>query len=100
MDYIEIFKALSNKGRFQILQWLKDPEAHFPYQEHADLREIGVCVGQIQRKSGLTQSTVSEYLAIMQKANLVHSVKIGQWIYYKRNEEILQLISNFFKDEL
>lgn len=100
MDFIEIFKALSNKGRFQILQWLKEPEQHFPVQEHADLREVGVCVGQIQKKSGLTQSTVSEYLTIMQKANLVKSVKIGQWTYYKRNEEILQLISDYFKDEL
>eukprot|EP01133_Synstelium_polycarpum_P010086 gene10086-11762_t len=33
MNNFEIFKALSNKSRLQILQWLKEPELHFPEQE-------------------------------------------------------------------
>lgn len=61
MDQVEIFKALSNKTRLQILSWLKDPEVNFPGQIVYGF-ERGVCVGQIHEKSGLTQSTVSEYL--------------------------------------
>jgi len=86
MENIEIFKALSNKSRLQMLEWLKDPEANFPEQEHAGF-EHGVCVGQIQAKAGLTQSTVSEYLSILQRAGFIESTRVGQWTYYKRNEK-------------
>ena len=91
MDHVEIFKALSNKTRLLILQWLKDPEKHFPDQFNSDhtngMDYVGVCVGQIQQKTGLTQSTVSEYLAVLQRTGLVESTRVGQWTYYKRNEE-------------
>ena len=76
MKQLEIFKALSNKTRLEMLQWLKDPAASFPEQIHAGF-EVGVCVGEIQRKSGLTQSTVSEYLSILQRAGLVSSTRVG-----------------------
>lgn len=100
MDELEIFKALSNKSRLQILQWLKEPEKYFPPQEHADFHEVGVCVGQIQQKCGLTQSTVSEYLGILMKAGLLQSTRIGQWTYYKRNEEAFKSLSNIVKSTL
>lgn len=86
MKQLEIFKALSNKTRLEMLQWLKDPAGSFPEQIHAGF-EVGVCVGEIQKKSGLTQSTVSEYLSILQRAGLVSSTRVGQWTYYKRNEQ-------------
>lgn len=97
MDQLEIFKALSNKTRLQILQWLKSPEAHFMPQEHADFNTVGVCVGQIQQKAGLTQSTVSEYLSILQKCGLLESNRIGQWTYYKRNEETFAALSKLIE---
>lgn len=93
IDQVEIFKALSNKTRLQILAWLKEPEVSFPGQaEHAGF-EDGVCVGQIQAKAGLTQSTVSEYLSLLQRAGLVQSTRKGQWTYYKRNEAAFEQLS-------
>jgi DNA-binding transcriptional ArsR family regulator len=100
MDQVEIFKALSNKTRLQILAWLKEPEISFPGQmEHVGF-EDGVCVGQIQLKSGLTQSTVSEYLALLQRAGLVHSTRKGQWTYYKRNEATFEKLSQLILAEV
>ena len=63
MEPIEIFKALSNETRLNILQWLKEPEKHFPKVSI----EGGVCVGDIQEKAKTSQSTVSHYLNMMQK---------------------------------
>ncbi|MDM8175859.1 MULTISPECIES: ArsR/SmtB family transcription factor [Olivibacter] len=100
MDQLAIFKALSNKTRLDILQWLKDPERHFPPQEHADFMEVGVCVGKIQEKCGMTQSTVSEYLALLLKAGLLEATRIGQWTYYKRNEKAFELLGDFVKSAL
>lgn len=100
LDQLEIFKALSNKTRLQMLQWLKEPDKHFPAQEHGDCEKVGVCVGLIQQKCGLSQSTVSEYLTILQKAGLLHASRVGQWTYYKRNEEAFTALSKAFKTDI
>lgn len=89
MDQVEVFKALSNKTRLQILAWLKEPSLYFPEQER-DINEIGVCVGEIQKKVNLTQSTVSEYLSLLQRTGLIESTRIGQWTYYRRNEKAFE----------
>jgi DNA-binding transcriptional ArsR family regulator len=99
MDQIEIFKALSNKTRLQILNWLKQPEQNFPEQVEAGFA-AGVCVGQIQRKANLTQSTVSEYLSILQRAGLIKSTRIGQWTYYKRHEEAFTALSQIIQYDI
>lgn len=99
MDQVEVFKALSNKTRLQILDWLRQPKDNFPEQIEAGF-EQGVCVGQIQKKAGLTQSTVSEYLATLQRAGLVKSTRIGQWTYYQRNEEAFEALSEIIKSKI
>jgi DNA-binding transcriptional ArsR family regulator len=83
-----IHKALANPVRRQILFWLKTPEQHFPDQAHP--LELGVCAGQINERAGLSQSTVSAHLASLQKAGLISAHKVGQWIYYKRDEAVIQ----------
>jgi len=96
MDHVEVFKALSNKTRLLILQWLKNPELHFPEQN----AEIGVCVGEIQKKASLTQSTVSEYLSVLQRAGLIQSTRVGQWTYYKRDEDGFKTLKEILEKEL
>ncbi|MBB6695786.1 helix-turn-helix transcriptional regulator [Cohnella xylanilytica] len=89
---LTILKVLSNETRMSILQWLKDPEANFG-PECAPVKcefEGGVCVGSIQEKSGLAQSVISGYLSMMQKAGLLESKRVGQWTYYRRNEEKIE----------
>ena len=98
MNELEVFKALSNKTRLEILQWLKAPERHFPEQINGF--KLGISVGQIQRKSGLTQSTVSEFLIILQRAGLVKSVRKGQATYYSRKEEAFVTLTRFIQAEL
>ena len=88
LDLDEIIKALAHPVRRQILDWLKDPATQFPDQHHST--EHGVCAGQIDQRCGLSQSTVSAHLAILQRAGLISSQKIGQWHFSKRNEETIQ----------
>lgn len=89
----EILKALSHPKRVEMLGWLKEPEAHFTDQ-HLPL-DLGVCASQFER-CGLSQSTVSAHLASLQRAGLVTTQRVGQWILYKRNEAII----GRFLDEL
>ena len=99
MDEVAVFKALSNKTRLQILKWLKQPEKYFPEQDR-DIQEFGVCVGVIQKKVNLTQSTVSEYLSLLQRTGLIVSTRVGQWTYYKRNEDAFSKFKELIDDEL
>jgi DNA-binding transcriptional ArsR family regulator len=87
MDIDAIHKALANPVRRQILEWLKEPETHFAEQEYP--LDIGVCAGLIDARTGLAQSTVSAHLATLQRAELVSSRRVGQWIFFKRNEETI-----------
>ncbi|MFC5045651.1 ArsR/SmtB family transcription factor [Aquimarina hainanensis] len=84
---LAITKALSNPTRLEILKWLKKPESHFP--PHKDLGHFndGVCGLYIQEKSGLSQPTISHYLSVMHKADLLILTRHGKWTYFKRNEE-------------
>jgi ArsR family transcriptional regulator len=85
---LDVFKALANPVRLQVLQWLRDPERHFPVNpELADPHEVGVCVSHIQAKTGLAQSTVSAYMASLERAGLVRSTRVGKWTHYRRDEE-------------
>lgn len=100
MNIIEIFKALANDKRVEILQWLKEPEKHFDTTNENVAIKGGVCVGDIQEKSGLSQSTISQYLAMMQKAELLESVRHGKWTYYRRNEATLEQLAGFIHQKL
>ncbi|MDH6132684.1 DNA-binding transcriptional ArsR family regulator [Kitasatospora sp. MAA4] len=85
---LEPLKALANPVRLQVLQWLREPEQHFPVEPAVtDPREVGVCVSHIQAKTGLAQSTVSAYMAVLERAGLVRSTRVGKWTHYRRDEE-------------
>ena len=86
-DLDDIIKALAHPVRRDILHWLKTPQGSFPGQQHSF--ELGVCAGQIFERSGLSQSTVSNHLAILQRTGLVTPRKVGQWIFYSRNEPLI-----------
>jgi DNA-binding transcriptional ArsR family regulator len=79
-------RALANERRLRILEWLKDPVAHFPPQIDGDLVEDGVCGVLIAEKLGVSQPTASEHLKILSQAGLVRSKRIKQWTFYKRDE--------------
>jgi len=89
MDLVTINKVLSNPTRLHILNWLKHPEENFPPHKDIDHFDDGVCVGYIQDKTGLSQSTISTYLSLMQQAKLILPTRHGKWTYYRRNEAVI-----------
>src|SRR6266853_5680540 len=89
-------RALANPKRLQILEWLKDPERHFPPQVDGDLIEDGVCGLLIARKLHVTQPTASEHLKILQQAGLIRGKRIKQWTFYKRDEPQIRAIKKQF----
>ncbi len=97
---IEINKALSNPTRLNILKWLKCPEDNFPPPKVSEGFELGVCLILIKNKAGLSQSTISQYMAQLSKADLVTSQRLGKWTFFKRNENTIQSYAEFIKQDL
>ena len=95
-----VMKALSSGRRMQILQWLKDPRAHFREQRDGDLVEDGVCGVLIAEKLGVSQPTVTEHMRILQDAGLVRSKRVKQWTFYRRDEEFIEGLKQSLVDEL
>ena len=87
IDADAIHKALANPTRREILAWLKSPAEYFSAQEYP--LDLGVCAGLIDRQAGLSQSTISAHLATLQRAGLITSRRVGQWIFFKRNEVVI-----------
>ncbi len=86
MNLDEVLKALAHPARIEMLTWLKNPHDHFESQQHPF--DIGVSAGQFER-CGLSQSTVSAHLSTLQRAGLLSSTRVGQRVFYKRNEETI-----------
>jgi ArsR family transcriptional regulator len=84
---IEAIRAVANQRRLLILEWLKDPAAHFPPQKDGDLVKDGVCGALIAAKLEVSQPTVSEHLKILARAGLIRPRRIKQWTFYKRDEK-------------
>ncbi|MEO0361177.1 MAG: metalloregulator ArsR/SmtB family transcription factor [Pseudomonadota bacterium] len=95
MSFEARLAAVNNQTRRRILAWLKD-RANFPppLPEHEGLE--GVCVGYIQEKAGLSQSTISNYMGALRQAGLVTAERHGQWTFYKRDEAAIAA----FADEM
>ncbi|HTZ78646.1 MAG TPA: helix-turn-helix domain-containing protein [Stellaceae bacterium] len=92
MTIVHAIRALANDRRLQILEWLRDPRAHFPPQVDGDLVRDGVCGVLIAEKLGVSQPTVSEHMRILAQAGLVRPKRIKQWTFYRRDEARIRAI--------
>jgi ArsR family transcriptional regulator len=92
--------ALASSKRLQVLEWLREPRAHFPPQRDGDLVDDGVCVLFIANKLGVAQPTATTHMQALARAGLVTSKRIGQWTFYKRDEAALAALKQQIAEEL
>lgn len=100
MPNIDAIRALANERRLQILEWLKDPVAHFPPQVDGDLVADGVCGALIADKLGVSAPTASEHLKLLAQAGFLRGKRIRQWIFYQRDEARISAFTREMADEL
>jgi ArsR family transcriptional regulator len=93
-------KAIANPHRRQVLEWLRDPCAHFVPQVDGDLVADGVCAGRIEEKLGLAQPTTARHLKVLVDAGLLKAKRIKQWTFYQRDEAGLAALRLGISDQL
>lgn len=86
-ELVAAFKALGHPTRLAILGWLSDPESFPPQDQPA--AEVGVCLKHIQARAGVSQSTASQFMAVLHRAGLVTCNRVGPWSHYQRNEDVI-----------
>src|SRR5579864_5343164 len=100
MDLSAALRALASDRRLVILDWLKDPRAHFREQVDGDLVDDGVCGLLIAEKLKVSQPTLSEHMRILVNAELVTAKRIKQWTFYRRNEPRIAALKSTFDAEV
>jgi DNA-binding transcriptional ArsR family regulator len=100
IETLEVLRALASPKRLQVLEWLRDPVAHFPPQRDGDLVKDGVCVVFIADKLGVAQPTATTHLQALARAGLVTSKRIGQWTFYRRDEKAIRAFKRQLREDL
>jgi DNA-binding transcriptional ArsR family regulator len=98
MSVLPALRAIANDKRLAILEWLRDPQAHFRPQIDGDLVRDGVCGLLIAEKLGVSQPTASEHLRILTQAGLLQTKRIKQWIFYRRDEGAIAALRQNLRD--
>ncbi len=70
-----LFKALNDETRRQIVDLLKDKDMN---------------AGEISNHFNISKPSISHHLDILKRADLISSVKKGQFIQYSLNTSILE----------
>ncbi|UOW66523.1 ArsR/SmtB family transcription factor [Paraclostridium bifermentans] len=80
MSYEEIFKALADKKRLEILRTLN--------------KKGSTCVCKLVDEFDLSQSKLSYHLKLLLDNNLIVKISQGKWNYYDINKETLKSVLN------
>src|SRR3974390_1917712 len=93
-------RPLPKGGRWQIVEWLREPRRHFREQVDGDLVEDGVCGLLIAEKLGVSRPTVSEHMRVLTAAKLVRAKRIKQWTMYRRNEAAIAAVKRAIEEKV
>ena len=83
-------KALANERRLQVLEWLRNPRAHFRPQVDGDLVKDGVCGVLLAEKLGVSPPTsAASTCACWWMRAWCAPKRIKGWTMYKRDEQAI-----------
>ena len=83
----EMLRAIADPVRRRILEMLKQPGCC------SIDRKTGLCACDIEREFDLSQPTISHHLGILRQAGLIEAEKVGQWMWYRRNEPAVRRLA-------
>jgi len=86
-----------SQKRLDILEWLKDPAAHFPPQPDGDPVEDGVTADAVAARLGVPGEVARTHLGLLADTGLLRTRKIGRRTYYRRDEVRIADVARMFE---
>ncbi|MFF4961516.1 ArsR family transcriptional regulator [Streptomyces sp. NPDC001222] len=92
-----MLKTPASERRMRILEWLKDPVAHFPPQRRLDLVEDGVTAAAVAEKLHVARSVAATDLRILASLGLLRTKRICRHTLYRRDEVRIAEVARLFE---
>ncbi|MFJ6388200.1 ArsR/SmtB family transcription factor [Streptomyces sp. NPDC091972] len=92
-----MLRTPADHGRLDILEWLKDPAAHFPAQRHGDPAQDGVTADAVAGKLGVPRSVAETHLGLLVDIGLLRTRRIRWRTYYRRDEMRIAEVARMFE---
>ncbi|GAA5035458.1 helix-turn-helix domain-containing protein [Streptomyces siamensis] len=93
----EMLRAPVSGQRLDILEWLRDPVAHFPVQRHGDLVEDGVSPEALAAKLGVSRAVARTHLDLLTGVGLLRAKRVRRRTFYSRDEYRIAEVGLFFE---
>lgn len=92
-----MLRTPTGERRLDILEWLKDPAAHFPPTPHADLAADGVTADAVAAKLGVRRAVAETHLDLLADIGLLRTERIRRRTHYRRDEVRIAEVARMFE---
>ncbi|GHH10402.1 ArsR/SmtB family transcription factor [Streptomyces lanatus] len=92
-----MLRTPAGRRRMDILEWLKDPVAHFPDQGPGDPVEDGVTADAIAVKLNVSREAAETHLGLLVNIGLLRTKRIGPYVHYRRDEMRIAEVARMFE---
>ncbi|MGW0145564.1 ArsR family transcriptional regulator [Streptomyces sp. NPDC003333] len=85
-----------DETRLAILEWLRDPVAHFPTRRHGDPAEDGVTAA-VAARLGVPREVAETHLALLTGLGLLRARRVRRRTHYRRDEVRIAEVARMFE---
>ncbi|GGQ90408.1 hypothetical protein GCM10010216_61140 [Streptomyces flaveolus] len=93
----EMPRTPAHTTRLDILEWLKDPVAHFPPQRRPDALAHGVGADLVAARLGVPRRVAKRHLRLLVALGLLRTSRIRRRTYYRRDEVRIAEVARMFE---
>lgn len=92
-----MLRTPAGERRLDILEWLKDPAAHFPPQPYGDPATDGVTADAVAGKLGVRRAVAETHLDLLADIGLLRTTRIRRRTHYRRDEIRIAEVARMFE---
>ncbi|MFE5186086.1 helix-turn-helix domain-containing protein [Streptomyces sp. NPDC056628] len=86
-----------DETRLAILEWLRDPVAHFPARRGGDAGEDGVTASAVAARLGVPRAVAETHLALLAGLGLLRTKRVRRRTHYRRDEVRIAEVARMFE---
>ncbi|MEU6546100.1 helix-turn-helix domain-containing protein [Streptomyces sp. NPDC046859] len=86
-----------DETRLAILEWLRDPVAHFPARRGGDVGEDGVTAAAVAARLGVPRAVAETHLALLAGLGLLRTKRVRRRTHYRRDEVRIAEVARMFE---